>query len=175
MGELEPAVATDPETDVGQTCPGIVVASKQHRRDHRLAVAHPKCLRRRAGQVLLDVLEVNVVGRMPAGALPVLENMRVAVNDHRPTRPCDARDASRPKTRTASSSPWPRATRGAAAPILLLRAKSPSPSRAPAAVAPWYRVKASLAKRRAQHRRSPSITRRRASPCGNGTGARSRH
>ena len=47
------------------------------------AVAHPEGRGRRAGDVLLDVLQVDVDRGMPAGAVPVLEHVGMAVDDHR--------------------------------------------------------------------------------------------
>src|SRR5207248_7353778 len=78
----EPAVAADTEFHVAQTAPGVVALAKQQPRLHTLAVAHSEGLGSRARDVLLDVLEMYVDGRMSAGAVPVLEHVRVAVDDH---------------------------------------------------------------------------------------------
>ena len=82
MGELEPAVGTDPKTDVVEPGPGIVVRPEQHSGFNFLAVAHAKRLRGRTRHVLLDVFEVNIDGRMPTCAVPILEDVGVAVDDH---------------------------------------------------------------------------------------------
>ena len=82
MHKLEPAIAADTEIDIVQTAPRIVSSAKQQPRFHALAVAHPKGLGGWPRDVLLNVLQVNVDGRMSAGAVPVLEHVRMAVDDH---------------------------------------------------------------------------------------------
>src|SRR5262249_21580760 len=82
MGKLESAIETDPKADVIKAGPGIVLRSEKHRRFQFLAVANAKRLGRRTRHVLLDVFEVNIDGRVPTGAMPILEDVSVAVDDH---------------------------------------------------------------------------------------------
>src|SRR6476646_11650311 len=82
MGELESAIGTDPNADVVEAGPGIVVRSEQHCGFHLLTVANAKRLGRRTRHVLLDVFEVNIDGRVATGTMPILEDVGVAVDDH---------------------------------------------------------------------------------------------
>ena len=82
VGEGELTMGPDPEIDIGETRPGIVIRAEQHGRFHFLAVARAEGARRRPRHDLLQVLEVDGARRMAARAVPVLEDVRVAVDDH---------------------------------------------------------------------------------------------
>src|SRR6516165_6176937 len=92
MGKLESPIETDTKADVIKAGPGIVLRSEQHRGFHFLTVANAKRLGRRSRDVLLDVFEVNIDGGVPTGAMPILEDVSVAVDDHCRDAKLDARE-----------------------------------------------------------------------------------
>src|SRR5204862_209264 len=65
-----------------QSGPGVVALAEQQPGLHPHAVAHPEGFGSRARDVLLDVLQVDVDRGMTAGAVPVLEHVGMAVDDH---------------------------------------------------------------------------------------------
>ena len=81
VGEGELAIGPDPEIDVDEARPGIVALAEQHRRFHFLAIARAEGARRRPRHDLLQVFEVDGARAVAAGAVPVLEDVRVAVDD----------------------------------------------------------------------------------------------
>src|SRR5207237_7568401 len=74
-------IGPDPEIDVDEARPGIVALAEQHRRFHFLAIARAEGARRRPRHDLLQVFEVDGARAVAAGAVPVLEDVRVAVDD----------------------------------------------------------------------------------------------
>ncbi len=83
VGEAERAEAPHAEIDVREPGPRVVVRPEQHRRLDLLAVPRAERTRRRPRHHLLQVLEVDGGRRMTARAFPFLEDVRVAVDDHR--------------------------------------------------------------------------------------------
>ena len=82
MRELEPAIAADAEADILEPRPGIVAVAEQKARLDAHAVANAEGLGGRPRDVLLDVFQMDVDGGMSAGAVPVLEYVGMAVDDH---------------------------------------------------------------------------------------------
>src|SRR5262245_13472672 len=82
MHKLESAVAAHAEADIVQPAPGVVAGSKKHRSADALAVTHPEDFGGRPREVLLDVFKVDVFAGMPAGVVPILEHVGVAIDDH---------------------------------------------------------------------------------------------
>ena len=82
MGENELAETADPESRVGEARPCVVVGPEQHFGLDLATIAGAKGLRRGPGRHLLQILEMNGGGRVPARTLPVLENVAMTIDDH---------------------------------------------------------------------------------------------
>ncbi len=80
--EIETPIIAHPEVDVLEPRPRIVAFPEQHRPRDLLAVARPENLGRGPGLNLLDIFAVDLARRMTAGSSPVLEDMRVAIDNH---------------------------------------------------------------------------------------------
>ena len=82
-GELQLPVASDTEGDVGEPAPGVVTRPEEHFGLDFRPIPHAKRLRGGACDDLLQVFEVDLDARVAARVLPVLEHMRMTVDDHR--------------------------------------------------------------------------------------------
>src|SRR5205823_10610660 len=80
--ELELPESSDMEVHVGETRPRVVAGTKQHRRLDLGAIAHAKRARRRTGDALLQIPEMDRRRCVSARAVPILEYVRVAIDDH---------------------------------------------------------------------------------------------
>ena len=80
--EIQAAVIADTEIHVLEAAPGIVTILEQQGAGKLLAVACALDPRRGARLDLLDVSAMDLAGRVSAGTLPALKDMRMAVYDH---------------------------------------------------------------------------------------------
>jgi hypothetical protein len=82
-GEFELAEAADAEVDIAQSAPSRVIRTDQRLGVGGRSIAHTIGACHRAGDHALQVFDVQVARRMAAGADPVLNDVGVAVDDHR--------------------------------------------------------------------------------------------
>jgi hypothetical protein len=80
--ELDPTEPADAQIHVGEAVPRPVVLVQQRLRPDTASVMRREAVRHGEGQTALQVFEMDVVARVPAIVVPVLDDMGMAIDDH---------------------------------------------------------------------------------------------